>query len=160
MDVFTWFQPESLSWLAAAIRNELFLAALFFTATAVLIAFCVPGILIPAAAASGAILGPIGATAAVALGALAGSQLFFVVARSIARDRLSSRLGGRLEAFRQKVTRYGLWYVMGLRLIGAPHFLVTAASALIPIRHSTFALATLLGLLPVIAIAATAGSSF
>jgi hypothetical protein len=44
-------------------------------------------------------------------------------------------------------------------VIGAPHFLVTGASALRPWRASSFAIATLAGCLPVVAIAAAAGSA-
>lgn len=143
----------------AAIDGEALFAALVFVATAALIALCVPGILVPAAITSGAVLGPWGATAVVTLGALAGSQLFFIATRVLARDRMRARLGHRLEAFERRFAAHGALYVLGLRLIGAPHFMVTAGSALMPMRAASFAAATLLGLLPVVALAAAAGSS-
>lgn len=142
-----------------AVENRLLLAGLFFVATAALVAFCIPGMLIPMALSSGALLGAWEAVAAVALGAVAGSQIFFLCARYFASERLRKRLGPRFEAFERRVSGRGIWYVAGLRLVGAPNFLVTTGSALMPIRSSSFAAATLLGFLPAIAIAATTGSA-
>jgi uncharacterized membrane protein YdjX (TVP38/TMEM64 family) len=145
--------------MIAVVDSELLVAGFFFVATAALIALCVPGVLMPMALSSGAILGGWGAAAAVALGAVAGSQLFFLSARCFAGDRLRARLGNRLETFERRFAEHGILYVIGLRLIGAPHFLVTAGSALMPIRSSSFAAATLLGFLPAIAIASATGSA-
>ena len=74
--------------------------------------------------------------------------------RHLARDRVRVWLGRRLDGFELNFASYGIWYVIGLRLVGTPHFLVTTGSALMPIRPWTFAGSTLLGLLPAIAIAA------
>ena len=142
-----------------AVESKLLLAGLFFLVTAALVAFCIPGVLIPVALSSGALLGAWQAVAAVALGAVVGSQLFFLCARYLASERLRARLGPRLEGFERRVSGRGIWYVAGLRLLGAPNFLVTTGSALMPIRSSSFAAATLLGFLPAIAIAATTGSA-
>lgn len=145
--------------MLALFESEVLVAGFFFVATAILIALCVPGVLIPMALSSGALLGGWGAAAVVALGAVAGSQLFFLSARSFAGDRLRARLGKRLEPFERRFAAHGTWYVIGLRLVGTPHFVVTAGSALMPIRSSSFAAATLLGFLPAIAIAAATGSA-
>lgn len=145
--------------MLALLESEMLVAGFFFVATAALIALCVPGVLMPMALSSGALLGGWGAAAVVALGAVAGSQLFFLTARHFAGDRLRARLGNRLEIFERRFAAHGAWYVIGLRLVGTPHFVVTAGSALMPIRSSTFAAATLLGFLPAIAIAAATGSA-
>ena len=142
-----------------AIESKLLLAGLFFVATAALVAFCIPGVLIPMALSSGALLGAWQAVAAVALGGVVGSQLFFLSARYLASERLRKRLGPRFEVFQQRFAGRGIWYVVGLRLVGAPNFLVTTGSALMPIRSSSFAAATLIGFLPAIAIAAATGSA-
>lgn len=144
---------------AGVLDSQLLLAGLFFVATAMLVALCVPGVLLPMALSSGALLGAWEAAAAVALGAVAGSQLFFLAARHLAADRLRGRLGRRFEAFQRRFASRGLLYIVGLRLLGAPHLLVAGGSALMPVRASSFAAATLLGVLPAITIAAATGSA-
>ena len=57
------------------------------------------------------------------------------------------------------LAKRGFYYLLGLRLAGAPHVLVTASSALSAIRTRSFITATLLGFLPAIALAAMAGSA-
>lgn len=157
--MFGLLDPGDLASLAGVFGSDIVLAAILFAGIAALIALCVPGVLVPAAVTSGAVLGPVGATAVVTLGALLGSQLFFMAARRLGRERMQARLGSRLDRFQRRFAAHGIWYVIGLRLIGAPHFLVTAGSAVMPMRSATFALATLIGLLPVVSIAAAAGST-
>lgn len=159
MSLFNWLPLDTLGPMLAAFDSQLLLAGIFFLVTAGLIAMCVPGVLIPMALSSGALLGPWGAAAVVTLGALAGSQLFFLSARHFTGDRLRARLGGRLQGFETKFARHGVWYVVVLRLVGAPQLLVAGGSALTPIRSSSFAAATLVGFLPAITIAAATGSA-
>jgi uncharacterized membrane protein YdjX (TVP38/TMEM64 family) len=157
--MFDWPALQELTPMLSIFDSELLMAAIFFLLTATLFAFCVPGVLLPIAIGSGAILGPWGASVVVLAGAAAGSQLFFLAARHFVGDRVQLRLGKRLHAFQDRFTTHGIWYVIGLRVIGAPHFLVTAASALTPMRSSKFAVATLLGFLPAVTIAAMTGSA-
>lgn len=142
-----------------ALHGDLLVAGLVFLVTAALITLCVPGVLVPMALSSAALIGAWEASVAVAFGAAAGSQLFFLIARHLAGDRARSKLGSRYDAFQRKFAAHGILYVIGLRVVGTPHFLVTAASALMPIRSSSFAAATLIGFLPAIAIAALTGSA-
>jgi uncharacterized membrane protein YdjX (TVP38/TMEM64 family) len=135
-------------------------ASAVFLLTATLMAFGIPGVLIPLSVASGAFLGPAYAAAAVALGALLGSQVFFHLSRHALRDRARHRLGALIAKIEKNFGRYGFWYVVGLRVAGAPHFAITTACAVLPIRPSAFAAATLIGLLPVTLVAAAFGSSF
>ena len=139
--------------------NQLLVAGAIFAATATIIALCVPGLLLPIAASSGALMNAWTATGVVSLGALTGSMMIFLTARHVAHDRIPARIAGYLEAFEAKFRARGAWLVFGLRLVGTPHFLVSGASALVPIRASSFALATLAGLLPTIMMAALAGSA-
>lgn len=157
--VFSWLPLHELEPVLAMLDSELLVAGIFFVATAILIGLCVPGVLLPIAISSGALIGPLGASAAVVLGAVVGSTLFFLSARHFVGDRVRARLGERLLAFEQRFARHGILYVIALRVIGTPHFLVTAASAMTPIRSSSFALATLLGFLPAVVIAAATGSA-
>lgn len=141
-------------------QSELAMALVLCGLTATLVACCVPGTIVPLSVSSGALLGgPTGAMV-VAGGALIGSQALFLVSRHFMRDRIKARLGQRLAKFEHHFARRGVLYVVGLRVAGVPHFLVTAGSALSPIGSRSFAAATLAGFLPVIAITSTAGSLF
>jgi uncharacterized membrane protein YdjX (TVP38/TMEM64 family) len=157
--LFDWTALQQMVPALTLFDSELLVAALFFIVTATLFALCVPGVLVPIAIGSGAVLGPWGASAAVLLGAAAGSQLFFLSARHFLGERVKTRLGSRLQTFQERFAARGIWYVIGLRVIGTPHFLVTAASALTPMRSSKFAFATLLGFLPAVTLAAMTGSA-
>jgi uncharacterized membrane protein YdjX (TVP38/TMEM64 family) len=134
------------------------LVAAVWLLTTSLVAAGVPGVLIPATLATEALAGPVAATATVSMGAMGGSLLLFAAARRWGAPRIVSRFGSRLESFERRFQAHGLWYVIGLRLIGAPHMLVTVGSAMMPIRAPAFALATMVGCLPAIALAALAGS--
>lgn len=156
---FSWLPLDAIEPLMAAFDSQLLLAGFLFVVTATLVAMCVPGVLIPMSLSSGALLGPWGAAAVVGLGALAGSQLFFIGAKRLTGERLRSRMGTRLQGFERRFARHGIWYIVGLRLVGAPHLFVAGGSALMSMRASTFAIATFLGFLPAIAIAAATGSA-
>jgi len=143
----------------AMANNDALAAALFFVGTAALVTFCVPGVTLPMSVMSGALLGTWVAAAVVGMGVLAGSQILFIIVRYLAGDRMRRRLGNRLERFEPRFVAHGAWYIMGLRLVGAPHFLVTAGSALTSMRSSAFAAATLFGAFPAILIAAATGSA-
>lgn len=134
------------------------LIAVLWLVTASLTAAGVPGVLIPATLAAEAVAGPVAATASVSLGAVAGSLLLFMAARRWGSPVIASRFGNRLDSFERRFAAHGLWYVIGLRIIGTPHMLVTVGSAMMPLRAPAFAAATLLGTLPAIALAAMAGS--
>jgi uncharacterized membrane protein YdjX (TVP38/TMEM64 family) len=150
---------EGVAAATAALESDLIVAALVFLGTTMLVLLCIPGVLVPMAVSSGSLIGG-WAVPVVALGALVGSQILFVGIRRADAGRLRAKVGSRLARFEQRFARYGLWYVVVLRLIGAPHFLVTASSAMLPLRAGSFAIATLAGFLPVIALAAVAGSAF
>lgn len=134
------------------------LVAVLWLATTSLVAAGVPGVIIPATLATEALAGPVAATATISMGALGGSMLLFLAARRWGSPAFASRFGSRLEAFERRFAAHGSWYVIGLRMIGTPHVLVTVGSAMTPMRAPAFALATLIGSLPAIALAAMAGS--
>jgi uncharacterized membrane protein YdjX (TVP38/TMEM64 family) len=153
---------SELAWfldLLPLFDSEWLLGLMFFTLTAMLIAFGVPGVLVPISFSSGALLGGWEGTAVVCVGALLGSQAFFVTTRRWLAARVRRRWGERLSRFDGEIERRGFVYLLGLRLAGVPHVALTAASALSPIRARSFALATLLGFLPAIALASMAGSA-
>ena len=150
---------EQLPFLAALAGNELWLGLAFVTLTAALVGSGVPGVIVPLSFSSGALLGGWIGMLVVVAGAVLGSHALFVVTRRWLGARMRKRWGERLERFDRAISRRGFVYLLGLRLTGVPHLLVTGASALSAIRPRSFALATLLGFLPAIALAAIAGSA-
>lgn len=144
--------------LEGVTQSELALAFLMCGLTATLVACCVPGTLVPLSVSSGALLGGAEGAVVVTAGAVIGSQVLFLASRHLLRERISARCGTKLQKFEHYFAKRGLLYVAGLRVVGVPHFLVTAGCALSPLRSRTFLAATLLGLLPVIALTSTAGS--
>lgn len=150
---------EELSLAASLAGNDLLLGLALLAITATLVALSVPGVIVPLSISSGALLGEWAGAAVVIGGAVLGSQAFFVVGRNWLAPRLRARFGPRLERFDRHLAERGFLSVVGLRLVGVPHFLVTSAGALSPIGAKSFALATMVGLTPVIALAATAGAA-
>ena len=147
------------AWLPALAENELLLAGILFAMTTTIIALWVPGLLLPIAASSGAMLDAWTAAGAVTLGAVAGSMIIFVTTRRFASGRVPARVAAAVESFEARFHASGAWAVFGLRLVGTPHFLVSAASALTPMRARSFAVATLAGMAPAILLASLAGSA-
>ena len=158
MDIVGWLF-EQAPFLAVLLGSELLLGLALLALTTTLIASGVPGVLVPLAFSSGALLGGWLGMLCVVAGAALGSQLFFVATRRWLAARVRRRWGERLEKFDRAITKRGFYYLLGLRLAGVPHLLVTGASALSAIRARSFALATLLGFLPAIALSAMAGSA-
>jgi len=148
---------ELLSGIAAS--SDVLIVGTVFLLTAGLMAFGIPGVVIPLSAASGALLGPFYAAATVALGGLLGSQIFFLLSRRTLGAKARAPLEALVARIETNFRRYGLWYVAGLRVAGAPHFAVTTACAVLPIGKGAFAAATFIGLLPVTFVAAAFGSS-
>lgn len=149
-----WF-----NWAPTLLQNDVLVALLLFAGTAIVIALWIPGMLLPIAASSGALINVWPATAAVVLGALAGSMVIFATTRHFAAGHVPPKFAAFLTRYEAQFKAHGAWLVLGLRLVGAPHFLVSASSGLMPIKASSFALATLLGLFPAVLIGAAAGSA-
>jgi uncharacterized membrane protein YdjX (TVP38/TMEM64 family) len=150
---------EIMAHLAGLLQSELALALALFALTSLLVAAGVPGVIIPLSFSSGALLGGWLGMAVIAAGTLAGSQALFHIVRHLLRERMRRRLGERLKRFEHYFEKHGLLHIVALRVAGAPHMLVTAGSALVRLRPAHFAVATLLGFLPVIALTAMAGSA-
>ena len=158
VDIVGWIF-EQVPFLAALAGSELLLGLALLALTAMLVALGVPGVLVPISFSSGALLGGWLGMLCVVLGAVLGSQVFFVATRRWLAARVRRRWGARLDPIDRAISKRGFYYLLGLRLTGVPHLLVSAASALSAIRARNFALATLLGFLPAIALSAMAGSA-
>jgi len=151
---------EQLAFASAALDNQFMVAAMVLLITTSVIGLCVPGLLMPISFSAGLLMESWLAVPVVAAGAVLGSQGLFFAARRGMGEKLKQRLAGRMARYTPHLERYGIFYVAGLRVVGTPHALVTFASAASPLRHDRFALASLLGFFPAIAIAAGAGTAF
>jgi uncharacterized membrane protein YdjX (TVP38/TMEM64 family) len=95
------------------------------------------------------------------IGALSGATLTFLVLKFIAGDRVRGHLlGGRSGRLVELLERDAFFYLVALRIVPiAPFFAINAAGALIRIPLRRFALATALGLLPLLTIYVNVGAS-
>lgn len=157
-DLISWFEPQAMLAAAGLLPSYWAVAAVCLVGTAVLVALCVPGVLMPFAITAGALLGPWAGVALVVGGAVCGSQALFAASRILPGNYLG-RFGDKLAKMQPNAGRHGLWYVAALRVIGVPHFLVTVASAATPMRSRTFLLANTLGFFPALCLSAFAGSA-
>lgn len=144
--------------LETLFASEILLAFVLVGLTATLVACCVPGTIVPLSVSSGALLGGWEGAIVVTAGAIVGSLVLFLASRHLLQDRIRARWGSRLDKLERHVGKRGFFYVVGLRIVGVPHFLVTAGSALAGVRPRSFLAATLLGFLPVIALSSNAAN--
>lgn len=158
MEAVNWLF-EQFPFLAVLLGSELLLGLTFLALTATFIALGLPGMLLPISFSSGALLGGWTGMTVVVLGAVIGSHVLFLVTRRWLAASIRRRWNDRLAKYDRDIAQRGFYYLLGLRLAGAPHMLVTGACALSTIRARSFALATLLGFLPAIALASAAGSA-
>ena len=89
----------------------------------------------------------LGGTLAV-MGATAGAVIIFLVARSALAGTMRRRAGTLLDRIRPGLHRDGFSYLLALRLVPTPFWLVNLAAALCGMRLLPFAAATLVGIIP------------
>lgn len=107
---------------------------------------------------SGILFGPFIGSLALWTGLLLGSLGAFFIARFLAQDFISQRVGGRVGAFNEKLKTSGFTVVLVARLIGLPPYeLVNYASGLSKIPFRSFLLATMFGSIPGAILFATTG---
>ncbi len=153
----SWLPLGFIEAIAAMPYAEITVPALIGLLAASVVTFSIPGALTPTAFFSGVLLG-FGGILVVAMGAALGSHLLFLASRRWLSAIMHRRFGARLGGVRDHLERRGPIYVAGARLGGVPHLLITAGCAAAPISARNFAAASLLGMLPAITLAASAGS--
>jgi uncharacterized membrane protein YdjX (TVP38/TMEM64 family) len=99
----------------------------------------------------------LGGTIAV-LGATAGAVVLFLVARSAFASAMRRRAGTLLDRIRPGLHRDGFNYLLALRLVPTPFWLVNLAAALCGMRLLPFTAATLVGIIPATFILAWIGA--
>lgn len=140
--------------LLPAIGGTIGAAVLLYLLVTTLTACSVPGVLIPMSLTGGLLLGPWLAVLTVTTGAMTGSLFLFALTRRFGAERLRRRFGHRLQPLEARLTRFGPFAIVALRVAGAPGPLITAGAAVTSMGRTTFALATLAGLLPSVVLAA------
>jgi uncharacterized membrane protein YdjX (TVP38/TMEM64 family) len=97
----------------------------------------------------GFLFGPWLGGSAAAAGCTAGAVIVFVISRLAVGDAVEGRTGPRAHALAEEIKKDAFFYILTLRLIPVtPFWLTNVAAALIAIPVSTFASATLIGILP------------
>ena len=134
-------------------------AAVFVLVYIVQTAFSLPGAAILSLAA-GAIFGVLSGTLLVVSGATVGAILAFLVSRTLLRDWVVKKFGGRMEGIDRGLRENGLSYLLFLRLVPAfPFFLVNLACGVTGLPLRTYALGTLFGIMPGSLVFVNAGAS-
>ena len=137
---------ELVNWLRGHPWAPVIFIALYATATAL----AVPGTILTLG--GGAIFGFWWGTLFNFTAANIGANAAFVIARALGRDGVRHLMGndsGALEKLDNVVKRHGLRGLLTLRLIPlVPFNALNFGSGLMPLRWRTYALATLIGILP------------
>ena len=109
--------------------------------------------------AGGALFGTVSGSLLALVAATGGAVVLFLVARGTIGPALERRYGARLAKLRPRLDRDGFNGLLALRLIPVvPFWLLNIAPALAGMRLVPYALATIIGILPGVAMFATIGA--
>jgi uncharacterized membrane protein YdjX (TVP38/TMEM64 family) len=164
LDLRTYLTLESLKANRTLLKDLRLAHAVLFAAVFVGIyivqtAFSLPGAAILSLAA-GAIFGVFQGTLFVVSGATVGAIFAFLVSRTLLRDWVMTKFGGRMEGIDRGLRKNGLSYLLFLRLVPAfPFFLVNLACGVTGLPLRTYALGTLVGIVPGSLVFVNAGAS-
>ena len=95
--------------------------------------------------------------ALVSFASVAGACLAFLFSRYVFRDLVQRRFASQLAPVNAGIRREGGFYLLTLRLVPFPYFLVNLLMGLTPIRATTFAWVSQLGMLPATVVLVNAG---
>jgi uncharacterized membrane protein YdjX (TVP38/TMEM64 family) len=88
------------------------------------------------------------AVPATVVAATIGATIIFLIARSSLGSALASRAGPWLDRFRQGFEREGVSYMLFLRLVPFPFFIINIAPAILGVPLRTFVIGTFFGIMP------------
>jgi uncharacterized membrane protein YdjX (TVP38/TMEM64 family) len=135
-------------WRSAAHSNLPLALLLFFLLYAATTALSLPVAAVLSLLA-GALFGRWLGTGLAALSATTGATLAFLSSRYVLRDWVRRHFGKRLAALDRGVEQDGAYYLFTLRLVPVfPFFLINLGMGLTPMRVSTYAWVSLVGMLP------------
>jgi pyruvate/2-oxoglutarate dehydrogenase complex dihydrolipoamide dehydrogenase (E3) component/uncharacterized membrane protein YdjX (TVP38/TMEM64 family) len=127
--------------------NPLGTAAIYFAAYVAATGLSLPGAAV-LTLAGGAIFGLLWGTVIVSFASTLGATLAFLAARFVLRDTVRARFGDKLKAIDAGIAKDGPFYLFTLRLVPVfPFFAINLAMGLTPMRASTFAWVSQLGML-------------
>src|SRR4029079_4979108 len=98
--------------------------------------------------AGGLLFGVWIAVPAAVVAATTGAIIIFMIARSSLGTALLSSAGPWLDKFRKGFEKEGLAYMLFLRLVPFPFWVINLAPALLGVPLRTFAIGTFLGIIP------------
>lgn len=134
--------------LRAFVKNHLLLGVLIYAGIYIAcVALSLPGGLV-LTIAGGMLFGVWLATPVTVVAATVGATLVFLVAKSSFGAALAERAGPWLDRFRDGFEREGLSYMLFLRLVPFPFFVINIAPAVLGVPLRTFVVGTLLGIIP------------
>lgn len=140
-------------------RHEAAAVATYVGIYITVVALSVPGAVF-LTLAGGMLFGPVLGAAAAVVGATIGAICIFLIARSALGEYLVRRAGPRAERLAQGFRADAFNYLLFLRLVPVfPFWLVNLVPVLAGIQLSTFAAATVLGVIPATLVFAFLGSS-
>ena len=96
----------------------------------------------------GFLFGPVAGSIASCLGALAGATVIFLIARSALGEFVTRRAGPFAARLAEGFRADAFSYLLFLRLVPFPFWLVNLASALLGVRLCTYVAATAIGIIP------------
>jgi len=164
LDLGSYLTLESLKGNRASLEalrdtHPFLFPSLFTLVYIVQTAFSLPGAAILSLAA-GALFGVVQGTLFVVSGATIGAVLAFLVSRTLLRDWVSRKFGGRMEGIDRGLRENGLSYLLFLRLVPAfPFFLVNLACGVTGLPLRTYAIGTFFGIMPGSLVFVNAGAS-
>lgn len=151
-------QREQALLVAKVARQPLFSMAVFFAIYVFATALFLPGTML-LTIAGGALFGFLTGTLLVSFASTLGAVIAFLGSRFLFRDWVQARFGSRLAEVNAGVERDGAFYLFSLRLIPVlPFFIINPLMGLTSMRTRTYALVSQLGMLPVSATFALAGT--
>lgn len=157
----TWeyVQTHVHGWQQQTKDHLVFSALIFFVVYLTATALSLPLALL-LSLVGGALFGRWLGAGLVSLASTSGACLAFLGSRYLFRDWVRRRFGKQVEIIDRGVEKDGAWYLLTLRLLPiVPFFLVNLSLALTPMRLSTFALVSWLGMLPATLVITNAGTA-
>ena len=129
-------------------RHQELAVAIFLAAYIGLVALSIPGA-ICLTILGGFLFGTVAGTIYAVIGGTIGACTVFLAARYVAHDWLRARAGPAVRRMEAGFSEHALSYLLVLRLLPIfPFWLVNLAPALLGMRLRTFAIGTLLGIIP------------
>jgi uncharacterized membrane protein YdjX (TVP38/TMEM64 family) len=128
-------------------QNELAAVASFIGLYIVVVGLSLPGAAI-LTVTGGFLFGSVVGSGASCLGAIGGATIIFLIARSAAGEWLTRRAGQMAARLAEGFRADAFNYLLFLRLVPFPFWMVNLAAALFGVRLGTFLAATAIGIIP------------